>query len=168
MPLRSGLICLLLFCHPLEGLSEFLSGQPLRVLSGDRLLLLGDSGSRYLIRLQGVSTAPPDQYWGAAAKRYLSTLTMGRFLTVRYEEVDPDGYLRAKLLHGGADVNLRLVQSGLARHKPAGQTPVDRKSYAEAEQQARRSQQGLWSQTNNHGEKRGRTTPGGPLFRLEK
>ncbi len=165
MRVKGWLICLLLiFSLPGDG-TESLSGRPLRVLSGDRLVLLGNDGSQYRIRLKGISADPPNEYWGAAAKRYLTTLVMGRFLTVQYQSQGSDGDLLAKLLHGGADMNRRLIQAGLARHNPAGQTSVERISYAAAEQEARRSRQGVWSRANSEVEKRGRSMPGGPLFR---
>ena len=168
MLLRGWLICLLLYFSLPGSSAESLSGQPLRVLSGDRLVLLGSDGRQYRIRLQGITTDPPNQYWGAAAKRYLSTLVLGRFLTVRYRIQDPDGYLRATLLHGGADMNRRLIQSGLARHDPAGQSTAERISYADAEQKAKRSRQGIWGQANSSLEQRGKSMSGGPLFRIPK
>jgi endonuclease YncB( thermonuclease family) len=156
---------LLCFSLPLSG-EETLSGRPLKVLGGDRLVLLGQDGNQYRIRLSGISTRPTDQFWGAAAKRYLSTLVMGRFLIVQYRRPDPDGYVPALLLHGGADLNIRLIQAGLATHDPAGQTQAERISYAAAQQKASQSGQGFWGQGNGTGAKRGRSMPGGPLFRI--
>ena len=145
-----------------------ISGRPVRILSGERLILLGNDGHRYLIKLAGIAVHPPDQRWGAAAKRQLESLIMGHSLIVRYTSVLAGGELLGFLYHGGADINIRLLQAGLAQFAPHGISGDKARRYAEAEQKARQASLGAWGEGSRRTTPGYRTIPGGPLFRIEK
>ncbi len=146
---------------------EAMSGRPTQVLSGERLILLGDDGKSYRVRLSGIITPPPNQGWGAAARRHLSALVMGRSITVYYRPARPGEEIRGHLFHGGSDVNIRLLQAGLARFDPSDLPEETAGAYAEAEHMARQSGAGIWRATPGAGIPGYRTIPGGPLFRID-
>ena len=145
-----------------------ISGRALQVLSGDRLILQGSDGKRYSVRLAGVECLPPDQKWGVVARRYLGTLIMGRSIMLTYARQSPGEEQLGRLWHGGSDVNIRLLQAGLARYLPAGLPEADKHRYAAAQQQAMASRQGLWSEAKGKTAARSRSVPGGPLIRIQE
>ena len=69
---------------------------------------------------------------------------MGRSLTLTHRSTDAEGYLLGKLSHGGADVNIRLIQAGLTFHDPRGQTEADLIRYADAQRKAQALGLGIW------------------------
>jgi len=145
-----------------------ISGRTLQVLSGDRLILQGSDGGRYNVRLAGVESPPPDQRWGVAARRYLGTLIMGRSINLTYERQSPGREQFGRIWHGGSDVNIRLLQAGLAHYRPAGLSEADQHHYAAAQQQAMNSRQGLWSEAKGKTTAGRRSIPGGPLIRIQE
>jgi len=167
--LSLGCCLLLVFSHAESREVQSVFGRPLKILSGDRLLLTGEDNTLYRIRLSGIEAPSPDSRWGAAAKRHLGTLVLGRVVRVEFVRWQEGvGSLPAKVLLGGADVNLRLIQAGLARHTPSGQPATERTGYAEAERRARHKRQGIWSQDRTTHRPRARQIPGGPIPRLGK
>ena len=169
LPGRNQVLLLLLALTCGDGLAQTVSGRPLQILSGDRLLLMSQDNNLYRIVLAGIEAPPPESRWGAAAKRHLSTLVLGRVVSVESARLRPGtDELPARVLLGGADINLRMLQAGLARHKP-GDRPADRRDgYAAAEQQARDAGQGIWSQQPTADRAFSRRIPGGPVPRLGK
>lgn len=169
IPLRFVLFCLLMLAAGQFVQAAGVSGRALQVLSGDRLILQGIDGQRYSVRLAGVECLPPDQKWGVAARRYLGTLIMGRSVELTYEQQSAAGRERlGRLWHGGSDVNIRLLQAGLARYRPAGLSEAEQHRYAAAQQQAMASRQGLWSEAKGKTTARSRSIPGGPLIRIQE
>gem|GEM_PF-1992559 len=123
-----------------------LSGQVLAVLTGDRLVITNDLGERRAVRLLGILAARPDSPDGRRAHRYLRGLLAGKFVRLDYHRLTPEGEPQGTLLHGGADIGLRLLESGLVRFKddPALPAPL-RLRYRDAQAAARRGRLGIWS-----------------------
>ncbi|MCP3867066.1 MAG: hypothetical protein GY703_03035 [Gammaproteobacteria bacterium] len=140
-----------------------ISGRPARLISGNQLILVTEQGAHHRVRLIGIHTPSPHEKPGAEAMRYLRGLIMGRFLTLKHAFADSEGQLTGYLFHGGADVNIRMIQSGLARHDPYGQSEPARIRYAESEKEAKQKKRGLWNHRTR--DDLGRTIPGGPLLR---
>lgn len=143
-----GLCCLLPGAQA-AGAPTVHSGRPMQLLSGDRLIFLTEEGQSYRVKLLGIEAPPPKGALGAQAQRYLGSLVMGRFLTLTHRSTDAEGYLLGKLSHGGADVNIRMIQAGLAVHDPRGQTKADLVLYADAQHKAKQSKLGIWKQRVN-------------------
>jgi len=158
---------LILACGPFVQAAG-ISGRALQVLSGDRLILQGSDGKRYDVRLAGVKCPPPDQKWGVAARRYLGTLIMGRSIKLTYGQQSPGRGQLGRLWHGGSDVNIRLLQAGLAQYHPVGLSDSDQHQYAASEQRAMTSRQGLWSETGGKTGAGSRTISSGPLIRIQE
>ena len=147
--------------------AQGVSGRPVKVLSGDRLLLMADDNTTYRIALAGIAAPPPEDRWGAAAQRHLGMLVLGRVVRVEFVgHAAQSEELPGKVLLGGADINLRMIQASLARHLPTGQAKTDRIAYAEAEQRARKAQQGIWRPKPPTD--RSRRIPGGPVPQLNR
>ncbi len=152
-------LCCLLPSAQVTGASTVHAGQPTQLLSGDRLIFLTEEGKRYRVKLMGIEAPTPKEALGAQAQRYLGSLVMGRFLTLTHGSIDAEGFLVGKLSHGGADVNIRLIQAGLAVHDPRGQTETDLIRYADAQRKAQKLRLGIWKPQAR--QPRVRNLPGG-------
>ena len=142
--------------------TEGLSGRAVQVISGNRIVLIGSHQTHYRLRLTGIETPQLGKQWDHAARRFLATLVLGRLLNFHILGEDPDGYLEAKVLYGGSDLSLRLIQAGLAVHRPDQPSPIDADRYVAAEKNAKRARQGMWSQTVNHPRRAGKLNSGRP------
>lgn len=164
--LRAILCCLLLVSLQTAAAGESLIGRPARIISGNELVLLDNGGAMHRVRLSGIDTPPPNQPWGAAARRHLRTLVMGRSVMLFYRSTEQTQEIRGQLRHGGADINIRMLSAGLARLDPAGLSPMDVEKYTAAEQRAQAAGLGIWSTTGQIRQPQSRTLPGGPIFRV--
>jgi endonuclease YncB( thermonuclease family) len=124
------------------------SGRIVGVIDGDTVDLLTDSRVLIRVRLSGIDAPEKKQAFGNVAKRALSDLAFNRTALVIGHKLDRFGRLVGKISVAGTDVNLRLVQLGLAWHfkkYEREQEPVDRQRYAQAELGARAKRVGLWA-----------------------
>ena len=149
--LRVILCCLLLVSVQTAAAMEIMSGRPTRVISGNELELLSSDGTLHRVKLSGIDTLPPNQPWGAAARRHLQTLVMGRSVRFFYRRGERMEKIRGQLRHGGADVNIRLLSAGLARLDPSALSRADAERYAAAERTARTAGLGIWDRNEGRG-----------------
>jgi len=139
------LILLLVGVTSASALTQTQSGRVFRVVSGDRLVLIDSGNAVYAVRLAGIKAPAPDQPFGADARTHLQTLLLGRFVSVHYENRVGNQPILGKITFGGADMNLRQIQAGLARFRPDhGLSDSQQRQYAQAERQARAAGQGMW------------------------
>lgn len=143
--------------------AEVLDGRPVNILSGESILLLGQNNERHRVKLIGLNAEPPNRPWGGAARRHLRMLVAGKPVTVHFRHKDQGGRIIGRLVSGGLDINLRMISDGLVRHSPALQSEQERKTYAAAEQQARKAQLGLWKRHKQHRRLPGIHLPGGAI-----
>ena len=123
-----------------------LSGKVVGVSDGDTITVLDDlDHGRFKIRFHGIDCPEKNQDFGNAAKRYLSSLIFGKTVTVRFKEIDRYGRIVGKVYLNGVDVNLQMLQAGLAWHYKRYDSSQE---YAEAEAKAKESGVGLWQQPN--------------------
>ena len=143
---RFTLICLLWVAAALPALAEQrLYGRPAQIINGNELLLIADDDSRYRVRLLGIAFPQPQRRWRAAAGRHLRMLIMGQRVQLRYPPQRMTGKLAGRLLHGGTDVNRRLLAAGLARFQPEqGLSPQVADDYRQAERAAQKAGLGIW------------------------
>lgn len=114
---------------------------------GDTITLLTADKVQHRIRLDGIDAPERAQPYSQVAKRSLSDMVYRHQVTAECSKRDRFGRYVCKVLIDGRDVSLAQIQRGLAWHfkRYAGeQAPSDRAAYAEAEQQARAAQRGLW------------------------
>jgi len=132
----------------LDGIGEAIAeARVIKVADGDTLTVSGSDGQPYKIRLHAIDSPEKKQSHGERCTQHLQNLAQHEVAQV--EIVDLDRYKRVvgKVWVDGQDVGLAQIQQGCAWHYKtyAGQqSSADRRAYAQAEQQARQQQMGLW------------------------
>ena len=124
-----------------------LTGTVLRVADSEVIVLLGPGNAQYNIRLLGVDAPEEGQPYAEAAKDYLSARAIGRFVLVEYGGRDTNGNMFGTVRLSDSDLGLEQIRAGMAWHYKQDQdhqSPADQRAYAEAEEQARKAQIGLW------------------------
>ncbi len=127
--------------------AEAISGRPSSIISGDKLILTTADNRHIEVQLLGIQVPALTTKLGRAARKRLTTLVAGRPVTVEYQIRNRWGRPLGKLLLGETDINLRLVQEGLAVHKPDFQTLKDNGLYSQAMQSAKRHGFGIWAKS---------------------
>lgn len=128
-----------------------LQGRVVAVADGDTVTVLDADQTTHRIRLQGIDAPESRQAFGQRARQYLAALVHQQEVEVAVDKIDRFGRVVGVIYRDGEDINLRMVQAGMAwhyRHYAREQTPEQRRAYAAAEQQARQEQRGLWADPN--------------------
>ncbi len=147
--------CLALVFGATSALGLSLSGRVFRVTSGDELTIIDTGNALHTVRLAGIRAPGPDQPFGRDARTHLRTLLLGRFAIVHYRQRDSAKRIIGKVTYGGADVNLRQIQAGLARFQQGhGMGAGDQRTYRRAEEQARGAGLGIWQDSAARGQLR--------------
>ena len=135
-----------------------MNGQVLSVESGDLITLTRANGDRKTIRLLGISAPPKQTKLRRASRRHLKMLLAGKFITVSYQRVTAKGEILGRVLHGGSDIGLQMLEAGLARIKNHRElTGALMEGYREAQRKAQDRRLGLWS--TNSQQRRGLLRP---------
>ena len=117
----------------------------LRVVSvhdGDTITGLDDSKTQYKIRLDAIDAPELGQTFGQASKKSLSEKVFGKDVVVIPKTKDKYGRTVGHILIDGRDVNLEMLEEGMAWHYKH----YDRNArLARAEDEARAAKKGLWS-----------------------
>lgn len=120
-------------------------GRVVKVADGDTITVLDAANTQHKIRLQGIDAPEKSQAFGNASRKHLSSLVAGKNVSVKYKSRDKYGRILGTVYADGKDVNLAMLQSGMAWHyKRFDSTPA----YAQAESAARAARLGLWSEAN--------------------
>lgn len=125
-----------------------IEGKVINVHDGDTVTLLDQNNKKTTIRLQGIDAPELKQAFGAAAQENLSRMVLGKQVTIYWTKVDKYRRTVGTIMLDGRDINIEQVKAGVAWHFKKyedEQPPVDRRTYAAAEQQARTAGLGLWS-----------------------
>ena len=123
-----------------------LQGQVVRVSDGDTVTLQTHD-STIKIRLAGIDAPETKMAYGATAKAYLADLVLDKEVIAITRKKDRYGRTVATLMLGTKDVNLAMVQAGLAWHYKQyvrDQSEPQAVSYAQSEIVAREQTRGLW------------------------
>ncbi len=140
------LLCLVFFGHSLAFAGAMI-GKVVGVTDGDTITLLVNGHDRYKVRLEGIDAPEKRQPYYQQAKQKLSDLTYREMVTVEFTKRDRYGRIVGKILRSDQDINLQMIESGLAWHYKKyarEQNPEDRTAYAQAELEARFARRGLW------------------------
>jgi micrococcal nuclease len=119
------------------------------VIDGDTVILEG-SGILFKARLAGIDAPEmggkemPGQPYAAQARDYLASLVRSCELQVRQVGIDDFNRPLVFLRCGDTDVNLRMVETGLAEVY-RGRTTLDLTPFFQAEERARRQRLNIWS-----------------------
>ena len=128
-------------------LAAELNGRIVAVRDGDTIDVLTSANVRVRVRLAAIDAPEIGQAFGNAARRALSSLAYNQMARVEWSKRDDYDRVVGKLFVHGADVNLQMIERGLAWHYRAyagEQSAADRKRYAAAEAAARAQKLGLW------------------------
>ena len=112
---------------------------------GDSITVLSVEKKQIKIRLEGIDAPELKQAFGSRAKEHLSSLIMGKDVTLIVKGEDLYKRTLSKILLGAQDVNLSMVRDGFAWHY--SKYSKDKK-FAEAEAEARIKKKGLWMDQN--------------------
>jgi endonuclease YncB( thermonuclease family) len=122
-------------------------GRIVRVTDGDTVTLLSSDNTRITIRLAGIDAPESRMPYGHAAQTHLAGLVLNKEVVAVTQKKDRYGRTVATLLHGTQDINLTMVQAGMAWHYKRyahEQTQNQAANYAQSEQVARTEGRGLW------------------------
>ncbi|WP_177418860.1 thermonuclease family protein [endosymbiont of Lamellibrachia barhami] len=136
-------VLLLVLSLPIQ--SATIDGRVFAVLTGNQITVSTDDGKFRNIILKGIAVPDTGSSAGRDAKRQLHSLLAGQVVTIEYRTLNPLGVIIGTVYRAGANMNLRLIQSGLARAK--SEKGLDREMldhYRTAEQQARQRRLGVW------------------------
>lgn len=148
---KTILIILAMMIGQVAHATEILKGRVVGVADGDTITVLGESRTRYRIRLGGVDAPEKSQDFGRKSKQSLSDMVYGKQVGVLWDKKDGYGRILGKVIMPWGDVNLAQIRAGMAWHykRYASDQPVaDRLLYAEEETNAKRLRKGLWADTN--------------------
>lgn len=132
----------------LQSHADTLKGKVIGVADGDTITVLDTDKTHHKIRLAGIDAPEKKQAFGQRSKQSLSDLVFSKAVTVDTNKIDRYGRVVGKVLVNGMDANLAQVQRGMAWHYKAyerEQPAIDRKVYADAENEAKAARRGLWA-----------------------
>jgi len=127
-----------------------------RVSEGDTITALTSNGTKLRVRLLGIDAPEvphgkkPGQPYEEEARDYLARLIGGR--TIRVQTYSPDGFNRtlAMVLLGTVNVNLEMVQQGLAEVYRGAPCQAYCRDLRVAELRAKRDRVGMWAQGDRY------------------
>jgi len=149
--LESSIIASLLLAFSSPILAETLSGHVVHVADGDTITVLNSGNHQHKIRLAGIDAPERKQAYGKVSGKHLADMVAGKPVTVEWSKHDRYQRIVGKVLRDGQDVCLEQIKAGMAWHykKYQGeQSPKDRVSYSDAEDEARSARRGLWKDAN--------------------
>ncbi|HEX2639975.1 MAG TPA: thermonuclease family protein [Pyrinomonadaceae bacterium] len=118
------------------------------VESGDTLTVTDVAGKKFRIQLTGVSAPIAGQKFSNESRTNLSKLSLNKPVTVIVQRTELSGSVSARVVQNGIDLGLEQLKQGFAlldRVEAAVQTDDVRTTYTAAEEAARRSGTGFWS-----------------------
>jgi len=144
-PIVFALICSLL-CSFVQ--ADTLTGNVVRIIDGDTVVVLDANKVQYKIRLMGIDAPEKKQAYGKKSKENISGLIAGKFVVVDYDKLDRYQRIIGKIQVSGKDINLEQIKSGMAWHYKKyqkEQSQSDQTRYSEAEVDAKNAKRGLWN-----------------------
>lgn len=133
--------------HPAHHTPSTLVGQVVAVQDGDSITVSDAQHQLHKVRLAAIDAPETRQRHGQAAKRYLSALVLNATVTVEHHKFDRYQRKVGTVFKNGQDVNVQLLEAGLAWHYTAyeqEQTQAARRLYAQAANRAQTDGMGLW------------------------
>lgn len=135
------LLVLLIFSSYLFS-KDIIQGRVIKVTDGDTMTVLTKNNKQIKVRLYGIDCPEKGQDYYQVAKNYLATAVHNK--NVRVEVQSKDRYQRTVgiIWHNNTNINLNLIQQGLAWHY----TDFDKsQSFANAQEKAKTAKINIWS-----------------------
>jgi endonuclease YncB( thermonuclease family) len=129
-----------------------LAGRVLHVSAALEIELVSEGGARHRIILQGIQLDPRHPERASSAQVRLQGLVAGRFVRVTTQGERNQGKLLGFVDWGGQEINLSLVQDGLAIPVAQQLDPVRYGQYQAAAVWAQERNTGVRPQTQNWGQ----------------
>lgn len=112
------------------------------VHDGDTITGLDDSKTQFKIRLDAIDAPELGQPFGQASKKALSEKVFGKDVVVIVKTKDRYGRTVGHVMIDGRDVNLEMLEAGMAWHN---QHYDHNARLARAEEEAHAAKKGLWA-----------------------
>ena len=130
----------------------------IRVYDGDTVLLSQPNKKSEKVRMIGIDAPEmykkdhmPAQPYSRKAKRYLSKQILNRQVQIDTYGRDRYGRILGVILLDDVDINLEMVSAGLAEvYRGKMEAGFDAAPYREAQDDARQSKRGMWSQEDRY------------------
>jgi micrococcal nuclease len=129
-----------------------------RVADGDTLTVITSNQTKLRIRMLGIDAPEtpkgnkfPGQPYGQDAEAYLKQLVEGKRVTVEIYQVDRYQRLLSTIFLNGQDINLAMIEAGLAEvyRGPESSNPY-KPQYKAAEAAAKQARRGMWVQADTY------------------
>lgn len=124
-----------------------IAGRVVRVVDGDTVSVLDEHSRTHRIRLAGIDAPECNMPYGRQSKVLLEALTLNEDVVLIPQGPDRYGRTLATLTMGRRDVNLTMLQAGLAwqyNRRSRARHTLEYAAYSTAEAQARVGRLGLW------------------------
>lgn len=124
-----------------------ITGRVVGVYDGDTITVLDETLTRHRIRLAGIDAPELGQAYGELSRNYLAEQVTGKNVSVEWSKKDKYKRPVGKVMMGSKDQCLEQVRGGFAWHYKkyeVEQTPLEQRTYRDAEQAAREAKRGLW------------------------
>jgi endonuclease YncB( thermonuclease family) len=147
MLLTLSIVVIQHFNDPANSTTCNLQGRVVKLADGDSITVLDNEKVQHKIRLSGIDTPERAQPFGKVAKQFLSDKIANKTVCVGWYKKDRYQRLVGVVRLDDQDINLTLVEAGLAWHYTyyqKEQSASDQKRYAKAQQRAEKKQLGLW------------------------
>lgn len=126
-------------------------GLIVRVIDGDTVTLQDQYQTLHKIRLAGIDAPESAMPYGQAATLFLTAMVSGKDVEAVTYKQDRYGRTIATLMLGTQDINLAMIQAGLAwhfKHYAKEQPAAQARTYAQAEEIARAQHLALWQDSD--------------------
>ena len=126
---------------------DVIAGRVVRVVDGDTVAVLNERSRTLRIRLAGIDAPECNMPYGRESKVLLEALTLNQDVVAIPQGLDRYGRTLATLTVCRRDVNLTMLQAGLAWHYnriSRERQALPNAAYSSAEAQARVGRLGLW------------------------
>lgn len=138
----------ILTCLPIGAThAATLEGKVVGISDGDTITVLVDR-HEVKVRVAGIDAPEKKQPFGQRSKEHMSECAFGKSVSIEWNKTDRYGRTIGKVTSNGLDCGLRQVKDGLAWHYKTyerEQSQSDRQIYSSAENSAKASRIGLWS-----------------------
>ena len=125
--------------------AQTLQGKVVRVADGDTITILDSTNVQNKVRLNKIDAPEKSQAFGEVSRKHLASMVAGNVVKVEWAKKDKYGRILGDISIGTTNVNLRMVQDGLAWHYKRFDNT---KEFAQAEIEARAKKIGLWRDAN--------------------
>ncbi len=116
-------------------------GKSIKVDDGDTFIFLDNKQHQHKIRLEGIDAPEKGMPYAKKSREYLSELLKNKSVHIKITGYDKYNRILARVLVNKKEVNLAMLNAGLAWHyKKYNKDAI----YAEAEQKAQKNKIGLW------------------------